>query len=1160
MKFNKEQSEAIFDRGNDLLLSASAGTGKTAVLIERVCNLIIEDKAKIDEFLIVTFTEAAALELKTRISERLNTAIDNREGDIKHLSSQITLLPSSNISTIHGFCKRLIEENFTYLEIEPDFKVADNSEMTLFKDESFEKVLAENVNNQDLLPAIEAFVKPQSFDNLKSIIMSIYSDAASSSNVQTFYQNLYKNTKKEKNVLADIQKQASFELKQITDLFASYLRYAESSNFDKYIDCYHSDTTKLLELEKILSFNNDFSIEDYQKVHELFKDFTFVTMPSARGKLKAEMDLDSADKFKSIRSQIKDKTNALINKYFKFSARQFELDIKNSREISLALIKFAEEFTKKYQEAKQKHNLIDFDDMQHFALKILEDDDIAENYKNLLQYIFVDEFQDTSDVQDALIERIKTTGSLFIVGDYKQSIYAFRKARPELFLKKYDDFTKSDTAKTIELNENFRSLPRILNSVNDVFKNLMKKNYGGIDYQTMAMLKSGKTIVNSDDIGKKTLINFVDKDRISEITKENPTLSSDEIYYKVMINRIKEITNETYPVFDEAGNVKEYKNYTFADICILSRSPNQKAGWIKKIFEENGIPLSIDIEENLFDVPEILTLLDFLKLVSNPKDDMALLSIMRSQIASFTDDELFELSNFDRTFYADFLDEDFREKAINKKGEALSNELKLKLEKLSGSIEKFRSSDHLSIRYRLENLISETKYLYHVLGKRGAYSTYHAIEDFLLYIDNFESSGKHGLFRLLEHFDELIKKGGILVYQSKMQNESESVKLLSIHKSKGLQFKYVIIQDIQKTFNRSYTDMIVLSEEAGLVSKNVYRDKGIGHANPLFYMVKDKKLAWEELEEMRLLYVAMTRAECRLEMFTKTKMNNYTLKTFKSDKKNIKNSNSYLDWILHSLEFKGILHDDYEGSKGKTYDLNINFDYHIADIEESLRSNAHKKMLDNETGIAGLVNHFNLITYPKQKGVSRKTVSQLKAKENKKAMIEYNISGKAGGVVRGNAYHKFMHIFIKSKLSLHEFIAINKEKRYISQAEIDLIDLDKIEQFCQDEIYNRIKKAKTLWLEKPFVLKKEINGELYHLQGIIDLAFLDNDGQIVILDYKTDSIKDEEQLMERYTTQLALYAEALSTITNCTVKEAYLYSFEIEKNILLNINHNIKKN
>lgn len=1159
--FNVEQREAIFDRGRDLLVSASAGTGKTAVLIERVCTLILEDAASIDEFLIVTFTEAAARELKTRIYDRLQRALEEESGDLKHLSTQISLLPSANISTIHGFCKRLIEENVTLLGIEPDVRVADNSEMSSLQEESFEQAIEEAESREEMRPAILAFAQAYSDDALREIVMNIFREAAGSKDPVLFLESTMQKTLADYDVLAEIRGHALLDLERILGRKDSYYRLAEASGFDKYLETAKKDLAVFFTVEELLKESDSLSPDSYQAIHRLFQAHSFEAMPAARGKVKELIDPETAAAFKDERDAIKAMGSQLAKHYFLFSYEQLERDMENARELSVSLLKLTALFTNKYAEKKRKNNLIDFDDMQHFALKVLDDRDLRESYQRQLKYLFIDEFQDTSDVQDAIISRLKSEGNyLFIVGDYKQSIYAFRKARPELFLQKYDAFAASDGAKTIELNENFRSMPRVLSSVNDVFERLMSKSYGGIDYAKTAMLKSGKKIADPAQYGQKSYLRFLDTDWMKQLISEDETLSTDELTLKAIIRRIKEIRKETYPVFDEAGKPVEERHFTYGDICILSRSPNRRAAWIKKVFEDHGIPLSIDIEENLFEVPEILVLIDFLNLVSNPKNDMALLSVMRSAIGQFTDDELFVLSNFERRYYADFLCESFATNSQDKNGEPVPPAILAKLRSLSEKLERFRTRDYLSVRHRLGDLLQDSKYLYHCLGKRGAYSIYHALQDFLAYIDAFERSGKYGLYRLLEHFDEMRKRGGVLMYQSKMQNESESVKLLSIHKSKGLQFKYVILQDMQKSFNKSHSDMTLISDQWGLVSKNVYREQGIKHSNPKFYIEKNKKLALETLEEMRLLYVAMTRAEHRLELFAKVKAESLSVKNFQASERALLESESYLSWILHALSFCGILSEGVGVSEERSFAINENWTCFIDDLEAALNAQDEPEPAEKDESLNRILQSFSAMDYPVMKGVSRKTVSQLKERENRKAKITGKASGGEGGTERGNAYHKFMQVFLRSRLGLEEFLELNRERRYLSEEELKRIELSRIRAFCEQELYQRILDAKQFWTEKPFVYKKEIDGEEYHLQGIIDLAFLDRDDKLVVLDFKTDRLREEAAFLERYGLQLELYSEAIAKISGYEVKESLIYSFEIHKSFgYNNLKGNVRK-
>ncbi len=1160
MPFTSAQSLAINDRGSDLLVSASAGTGKTAVLIERVAGLIINDGIDIDRLLIVTFTEAAAAELKSRISSRLESVINQGGADVLRLSSQIEKIHSSDISTIHSFCKKLVLENYSDLGLDPEVKIADDSVQLSLIDDSIKEVISDKYSSGLSCLAISAFGDAYQNKALRKNIISIYSAAVSSSDVERFFSELRSNTERRfspsdlKGLKGDIIARTVFELKKARIEALSLKGLAEDVSLDAYVSTSKND---IEDIEGLLTVCESC---DYELIKSQILGFKFSRLKSIPKDIKEEFLESDLKKYRAYRNTYKNIITKLQNDYYSFEDSEITQEINDSKDIALSLIDMTYEFYKVYSKKKRLYGYIDFDDMQHFAYKVLSNPVSADFYKKSYDAIFVDEYQDTSKIQDDIISLIKTDGSLFIVGDYKQSIYGFRKAKPELFLEKYRTYSEKPKARAIELNDNFRSMPYVLDSVNIVFEKLMSEDFGGIDYKNTARLVSGRYPNGMGDclgfsenrVRMKSRLSLIDKKAVKELSQKYDHKTEEELTYLSLIDRIKEIVKEEYPIFDEDGNVDYYKKYELSDICILMRSPNTRASWVKKIFEENGLSLSIDIDENLFDVVEISTLLDFIKVVSNPLDDIALLSVMRSPIGGFNDDELLILSSLEKVSYADLLDTGRIELPLDKK---FSEGIISKLRALKSLISEFRTSDGMSIKSRLIRLIDITNYRYYCMGKRDSYTLYYALEDFIAFVDSFEQGSGGGLYDLLRYLEELRETNAKIKYVSKSKGDSGSVRLLSIHKSKGLQFPVVILFDAQKEFNPSHTDNIVFSEDGSLISKNIYRDKGLSYNNLFFRLEKQKKLDEQVLEEMRLLYVAMTRAEHRLEVFAKVDVADEILKSkLFSGEELMPLGRSYFNWISNSLGFYGLPYDDLDLIKGRVYQVAKTWCISVVDLDE-IRIYKNEEPCPEDVEMTRFIEK----AYPDFPASRRKSVTQIKAKEIRESdalNLSRKVFEKKGGRLkksdnpteRGNAYHLFMKTFIDSGLDLESFIIINADNTYISETDMKHIDLEVIKDFCETDLYDRIKSSNKFWAEKPFVYKTEIDGEIFYVQGIIDLAFLEDDS-LVVVDYKTDRNRSEEGLINLYRIQLEFYSKALADITGMPVKESLVYSFDLGKSI-----------
>lgn len=1171
-KFTVEQAKAISSRGEDLLLSASAGTGKTAVLIERVASLIVDDARDIDEFLIVTFTEKAAAELKTRLAGRLAKELEGDGAHIERLSSQIEKLENADISTIHSFCKRLISEKFQVIDLEPGLKAADSVVSGALISEVLDELMRKNLEKDELPLVFAAYGDVYDNYTLRNMIIALYRKAQVDSSPRAFLENMLENSgidlieKKALDLYSELIVAGANYLENCIHLVYSARDCADSIGAGEYADTCDNDArileTALNSIRGIVEsklFKDDV-LQALIKIDEVLDGFKLHKLNSMSKSRKEEIGESEIEKFNKKRKAYNTSFQKDLEKYFMFDPESLKYDLEISFAYSRSLAEMTLEFFELYSEKKLALKLIDFDDMLHFAYDILVSEDAALSYREKYNYVFVDEYQDTSDIQDAIISRVAKLGSLFMVGDYKQSIYAFRGARPQLFLDKYKRFSSSEGAQTIELNRNFRSLPHVLDAVNQVFSKLMREDFGGIEYRKTAMLASGRDLFEQSygsSSHKRAVLRVVDSENLKEESETSHLMgdyrSEEELLYISLIDRIKAMKSESYPVFDESKNEFVKKNYDYGDICVLMESPNKKAADIKKLFKEFGVPLSIDIEENLFDYPEITSIIDFLTAVCSPQNDIAMLSVMRSPIGAFDDDELFSLSKLPRDCYADLLREDFKTDGLEEKTEK-------KLSELSKRISEFRKNDGSSLREKLSVLLDECNYRYYLLGRRGGYTLHYAIDDFLSYVDEFETSTNSGLFAFVRHVKELEETGGMLVFTSKGIHDSNSVKLLSIHKSKGLQFPAVIFLDVQKKFNFSQNDAFVVSLGGELICKNVHRDKGISFKNSKFDLESERLQEEQLLEEMRKLYVALTRAEYHLELYCKADYNKLIESIQqKSVSRDFLTAKSMLEWILLSFS-----QDVLKINRDKGYD-NLSFEIGSAwTVCESKLKERSESVLSTEKLPDVLSENFKEYDYPKIPTGRRRTVSQLKeeasegiklfkpakrVKLNKNEADQVSSAG-SSALSRGNAYHSFMQYYLQSKVDLTSFLEENRRICRVSDRELELIDLEDMRVFETTKLRQRIANSNRLWYEKPFVYLKDIDGEPNYIQGIIDLAFVEND-EIVIVDYKTDRVRKEQDLIDRYLVQLALYAEAVQNITGLRVKEKLIYSFALGRSISL---------
>ena len=633
------------------------GSGKTTVLVERMVNKIIKEKIDINQLLIVTFTNAAAAEMKERILEAIYKKIEE-EPENRNLQRQIVLLNNANISTIHSFCLEVIKNYFYEIEISPNFRIGDNAEIKLLKQETLEEVFEEfyEEGNKEFIKLVNIYGGYRDDDQLKELILKIYNYSQSMPfPIEWIDENVEK---------FNITKESDFSQTEWGKMLISYFK-EEIESAIITLKSVEKELKKDIELEKyyITILEDIDNLEKLLKqnlwddIYNLICNLKFKTWPVSR---KTESDLK--DKSKQIRDNVKKQIGELQNKIFIYQSKEAIEDIYDMYKILSMLEKVIARFSNKYQENKKEKNIIDFNDIEHFALRILvkkdEDNnyiptDVAKIYKEKFKEIAIDEYQDSNLVQEYILTTISNGKNIFMVGDVKQSIYKFRQARPELFLQKYNSYKLSNETTNkckentkIQLFQNFRSRSSVLDITNLVFDNIMSKDLGGIEYNKKEYLNEGAKFekpTQKINIAGKTELNIIDlKKEDAEIDEEieEKILEKSQIEAKVIAKRIKRLFEDDYCVYDK--NVG-YRKATFKDIVILLRTTSDTAKVYEKELTQNGFPTFTDTGSNYFETEEIQIVLAVLKVIDNPNDDIPLVTVLRSPIGGFTDNELIEI-------------------------------------------------------------------------------------------------------------------------------------------------------------------------------------------------------------------------------------------------------------------------------------------------------------------------------------------------------------------------------------------------------------------------------------------------------------------------------------------------------------------------------------
>ena len=1256
-KWTDEQLLAIETRGKNLLVAAAAGSGKTAVLVERIIKIITDDNnpVDIDKLLVVTFTNAAASEMRERIGDAISKKLEEMP-DSKMLQRQLALLNKSNITTIHSFCLDIIKNNFHLIDLDPGFRIGDETECTLIKQDVLIELFEDKYDKEDegFLNLIEAYCTNRDDERLKEIVLKLYNFSMSGP-----WPSVWLREKAQEfniNSLDELEKASWYKvLKE-----SLYLDLNNAKNgLDEAIKICEEDSdlapyllTLKPELNGIENAINSLNL-NLEQIYKAIKDIEFAyRIKTVKKGLGDELD---KKKVKSLRDDVKKKINQIKGGVFSVSLDETLNGIKNMYPIIKSLTELVIEFSDRYVKKKMERVILDFNDLEHLCLKILTCNDengevyassVAQKFREKFEEVLVDEYQDSNNVQETIISMVSRKDldnpNVFMVGDVKQSIYRFRQAKPELFLEKYNSYSEEDNKKNrkIMLYKNFRSREEVIKGVNFIFKSLMSKTVGELDYTDKEALNLGASY---DEINKDNVYfqdnEFIDLDKIEvsgalelhildkssdfedgkneindEDDKENDNeedLSAVAIEARIIAKRIKELINPSdgkcFMVFDK--NLNRYRKITYKDIVILLRSTKNWADTIVEELSFGGIPVYADINTGYFQTIEIRTIMSLLHIIDNPMQDIYTIASMRSPIFAFTSEELADIRilNRDNYFYLNVKDiaEDVYNERINK---SLKDKCVYFIEKIGSWREK---SLYMPIDEFLWYLYSDTSYYGYVGAMVNGIQRQANLRILFQRAKQYEQTSFKGLFNFINFINKLRKSSGDLGTAKILGENEDVVRIMSIHKSKGLEFPVVFLSGCGKQFNlRDINDSLLFHEELGIGADCIDIKKRIRYTTLQKYAIK-KKFELETLsEEMRILYVALTRAKEKL-IITGSSYNlqkdidacyKAGVKGFnKVIPSELLKQKSYLKWIMTAL----IKHKDGDilrQGKNEFVEISddlsswkINFhkksDFGTENVEDSIEKknisilslNYSNFEVDEEIRkrLEFRYKYRDVCSVPSNISVSdikkaeeeifepqaENLFSEEKNRKKPKFIMEEKGLSKAE---KGTAMH-----FVMQKLDLNKVNLLNEikeqiknmfEKGLITKDEEESINIFKIQKFFKSNLGQRLLKAykenKQVFRELPFIteipvkrIKKDLidkifNNEKLRLQGIIDCFFEEDDG-IVLLDYKTDYVENgkEKEILDKYRVQIDLYTETLERVIGKKVKERYLYLFGIDKEV-----------
>ena len=1186
-KWTNEQLNAITQKGNNILVAAAAGSGKTTVLVERIIRKIINDNVDIDKILVVTFTNAAASEMRERILTALYKQIDEDPLN-KRLRKQIVLLNKASICTIDAFCLDIIRNNFFEIGASSNFRIADNTELELLKQEAIEETFEELYleNDDEFNKLIELYAGYKDDENLKNIILKIHNYIQSApfpedwleeqiekfnmSNIEDFSQTewgkiILKNFRDEVLNSIQILESSKHQLDMITELSKFSLVVADDINQLKFLEQ---------------------NWDNWERAHEIANNLKFKTWPTDK-----KVVSNLKEETKKARDNVKKRISKAVSQTFIYNTEEAVEDINAMYPILKKIKDVTLKFMEKFSEKKSNKNIMDFSDIEHYALKILlkkdengiyQKTEVAKKYEEKFNEIAIDEYQDSNLVQEYILTSISNGKNIFMVGDVKQSIYRFRQAKPELFLDKYQKYglEPNEYGQKIKLFKNFRSRENILDTTNLIFSDIMSADFGEIEYDESEYLNLGATYeepTENVEFAGKTELDIIDLKKEEnedgeEIEEDNSSelLEKTEIEAKFVANRIQKLIKSKYQVYDRKTG---YRDITYKDIVILLRATSNTANVFEKELLNLNIPVFSDQAENYLESIEIRTITSLLKIIDNPYRDIPLVTVMRSIIGDFTDNELIEIRLTQNEGY--FYDSLKEAKASPK----IDGKLKEKVINFLDKLNKWREEErYLPLNEFIQKIYEETDYYNYVRLMPNGQVRKANLKMLLDRAKDYEKISFKGLFNFIRYLEK-VKSSNSDLSSAKVIGENENVvRIMSIHKSKGLEFPVAIISRTDKKFNqKDLNESILLHQDIGFGMQYINYDRKIEYTTATKEAIKIKTKEESIAEEMRILYVALTRAKEKLIItgvendFTKSieqKKELLEIYEKENDKINhlvLKKYLSYLEWI----ELVYLNHQDIENQ----ITLNKIAKKDVLKAEENQEEQEKRNIELPEKIDYEKINEILNWQYKYKEMTniqSKMSVTKIKELKNNETQKQQHIEikpkfmldkTKVSSAERGTITHLILQKldFTKeySKEELAQFVNNLCTKNIITQIQKDSINIEKIYQIINTQFIKNLKNAKEIKKETPFytyINTKEIyntqNSENILVQGIIDLYYINQQNEVILVDYKTDYVEGSgEELIDKYKVQLEIYKKALEESLKEKVKHVYIYSIYLNKEI-----------
>ncbi|WP_070119879.1 helicase-exonuclease AddAB subunit AddA [Bacillus marinisedimentorum] len=1183
-----EQWDAITASGKDILVAAAAGSGKTAVLVERIIKKItsLENPVDIDRLLVVTFTNAAASEMKKRIGDAIEKELESHPSSL-HLRRQLTLINRASISTLHSFCLNVVRKYYYKLDIDPGFRIADGTEADLLMDEVLDELFEEEYGregNEAFYDLVDRYASDRSDADLQDYARKLYNFSRAHpwpfewlDNVAEEYENAGKGIGIEDLPwMKDLAGDVNLQLDGMEAILAHAMTLTkEPGGPSAYADNLEDDLRIVQELQAAAK-------DSWQRLYEEMQTASFSKLKTVR---KGEADKDLQDRVKAFREKVKKQIGKLKEELFARSPDAYMQDVREMAPVVRTLVELVKKVTIRYAEAKKERALVDFNDLEHYALSILAEShhqaggitdvvpsDAAKQYRQQFTELLVDEYQDTNLVQETIIRLIAKPnteqGNVFMVGDVKQSIYRFRLAEPGLFLSKYKRFGNGggNGGIKIDLSKNFRSREEVLHGTNFIFKQIMGETVGEIEYDDAAELKPGAAYPPGSDTETELLL--VDQQKNDERKQEAPDesrINPDEyetvqLEARLMAKKIKELVG-TYQIFDK--KIGGMRTVTYRDVVILLRS----MPWAPAIMEEfkkYGIPVYAELSTGYFEAAEVSVMLSLLKVIDNPLQDIPLASVLRSPIVDLSENELasIRLENKKDTYFEAVLS------YIS--GTGGDRVLKEKLDRFYKSLEEWRTKARQgALSTLIWDLFGETGYYDFVGGMPGGKQRQANLRALYDRARQYEETSFRGLFRFLRFIERMQERGDDLGAARALGEQEDVVRIMTIHKSKGLEFPVVFTAGLARQFNMmDLHQKVLLHKELGFGSRLINPELRISY--PTLPLIAIKRRARMELaaEEMRVLYVALTRARDKLYLIGSVKDRSKMVDSWKEhidhedwllpDYERSR-STSYLDWIGPALVRHRHILETLEEEKPNgdseiaRHPSNWKIDFvkgetlteeapdELAREEELMESLRSWTRYPDDSPFADQVQRRLEWRYPFTQAAGHSAKQSVTEMKNRHGAVDENSDirliqrfqapiekrprflqeQKMTAAERGTAMHMVMQqLKVADGISsdeIREQISKMVTRELLTDQQAEAIEPERIADFFGSEPGRRFLNAAKVEREIPFSLAfpaKEAypewqgeDQEFVLVQGVIDCLLEDEQG-LAIIDYKTDNISN----------------------------------------------------